>query len=249
MKSAVNVIIITLSLMICSQVHAASITYGQTIDVDGSLRLISPGNVIVFPDGTTLSSATVSTPAITWGGITGDITHQTDLQTVLSTKPTLESNGLLSSSYLPPENIQYVNKSVLDYTPSWFTQGSVWQDLPDFELLFTKTLSETYLQITYTDNIGIYSNSWCNIGVFIDDWAFPICYGSWSGSQYTTTFNQQTLNCLISPVVDVPGATVLIPPGPHVFKVKHRSQYCMYGNYAFDQYGAIRQLVITEVKK
>lgn len=137
-----------------------------------------------------------------------------------------------------PERVLYINRlSISDFQPIWFHQGAIWQAFnPAFALTFNKLSDTSILRVEWSDNVGIYSNSWCNIGLFVDDEQSTNCSGSWSGVSGTSIFNQQFINCVIS------GITA----GTHVIAVKHRSQYCVFGNYAFDNSGLNRYLSVEE---
>jgi hypothetical protein len=104
---------------------------------------------------------------------------------------------------------------------------------PLYDLVVDVPSAQTNLRVTWTDNVGIYDASWCNVGVFFDDQRTPVCWGSWSGVLGTSIFNTQTVSCITH-----------LSPGSHTFSVKHRSEYCMYGNYPFDIVGSPRSLTV-----
>lgn len=137
-----------------------------------------------------------------------------------------------------PDRYLYLKRlSTTDFQAIWFRQGNQWTAFePGFTLDFTKNSDTSLLRVQWSDNVGIYGPSWCNIGIFIDDQLTTTCTGSWSGVVGTTIFNQQTVNCLIPNVLS----------GNHTLSVKHRSQYCVYGNYAFDNEGLNRYLTVEE---
>lgn len=233
MKSIVYVILaIIVSSAYSSTCHAASVTYGETIDIDGGLKILN--GQLCFPDFTCQSTALVNDGSAIWGQITGLIENQTDLQVQLSSKQPL--------SY----PIYRKHVSVLAYTPTWQTQGDEWVTMPEFDTPFVANNDGSYYRITYNDNIGIYSSVWCTVGIFIDDLADPICYGSWTGTPYNTTFNQQTLTCDAFATEAEQGFT-LIPAGQHVLHVKHKSTQCVYGNYVRDRWSTYRSIQIQEL--
>jgi len=235
-----------LSLMTVHVSEAGSIIYGNTIDVSGGLKLVD--GQFCFADNTCMTTAVFSDGSAIWGQISGYIDDQLDLSVKFQTKQDLSekdlpfgyaglnAQGHLSINALPALGFVIVNIPVAGTSPV-FAVNTEWVEIPEYMVVFTKLNQATKLSLRWTDNIGIYSTSWCNIGIFVDDVPEPVCYGAWSGVEYTTVFGQQHLNCTITGELS----------GEHVFKVKHRSQFCMYGNYAIDQYGAMRQFIIQEL--
>jgi hypothetical protein len=137
-----------------------------------------------------------------------------------------------------PERYLYLKRlNTTDFQPVWLRQGAVWTYFePTIGINFSKLSNSSLIRVQWSDNVGIYNNSWCNIGLFVDDALTTTCTGSWSGVVGTTIFNQQTITCLI------PNITA----GDHAITLKHRSQYCVYGNYAFDNEGLNRYLTVEE---
>lgn len=242
----VNVLLLC-SLLLTSSVHAASITYGDNIDVDGLLKLTN--GQLCFADNTCMSTAVFSDGSAIWGQISGYIDNQLDLSIKFATKEDksergiangyapLDNNARLPASFMPRKNYDSTIVSVFGTTPVFHQQGDVWQVLTGFSIDHWKEYSDYLTRIEFTDNIGIAGASWCNIGIFMDDELSPRCFGAWSGSTGDYIFNQQTISCTVSG----------LPLGVHTWTIKHRSQYCVYGNYAFDEFGANRQLIIYEV--
>ncbi len=215
-------------------------TYTNTISSNfANLDYLTVGNVvissnlslantsrIVFPDGTFLSTASIGVGPVGPPGVQGPQGVPGDSGPVGPPGPTA------------PDRYVFVNKlPISDFQPVWLKQGNNWQAFtPSFKLPFTKVEGNSILRVTWADNVGIYNNSWCNIGLFIDSDVATSCTGSWSGVVGTTIFNQQSINCIITGV----------PSGDHELIVKHRSQYCVYGNYAFDSEGSNRFISIEE---
>ncbi len=137
-----------------------------------------------------------------------------------------------------PERILYINRlSIADFVPVWLNQGNSWLPfVPAFSVIFSKISDTSLLRLGWSDNVGIYGASWCNIGLFLDSEAVTNCTGSWSGVTGTTIFNQQNISCVLA----------AIPAGTHSIQVKHRSQYCVFGNYAFDSSGSNRFISVEE---
>ena len=238
--------------------YGGSITFGPTIDVYGGLKL--KDNALCFADGTCQTTALVNDGSAMWGQITGLISNQTDLQNQMNTKEdkankgvangyaSLDSSGRLPASQLSAVNQLRLTKSTSGTTPVWNTDSSSWNEDTSWYLfppvsevqyvVYTKQSETSTLDISLTDNIGTFSNSWCNVGVFVNDSIAPVCSGTWFGISGVMTFNQQVLKCNVS-----------LPAGEYVFKVKHRSKYCAYGNYPStgDDFGTYRQLLVREV--
>jgi len=128
--------------------------------------------------------------------------------------------------------------NVADFVPTWLKTGSTWSTyIVPFTVDFVKTSPSSKLRFSWTDNVGIYGPSWCSVGLFVDTDLTPVCAGSWSGVSASSTFAQQQISCLVDTVAD----------GSHTLEVKHRSQYCVYGNYAFDAVGYNRVITVEEV--
>lgn len=104
-----------------------------------------------------------------------------------------------------------------DQTNAWYTDDSEWLPLADFT--FT-TFENSYVDLRYSDNVGIYGFNWCTLGIFLDDSLVPLVIGAYSGNADSTVFNSVTLHA----------ETQIEVPGLHVLHVRHRSQYCHYGN-------------------
>ena len=125
-----------------------------------------------------------------------------------------------------------------DFVSTWLKQGNSWLALASpFLLHFVKGSEVSRLRVSWSDVVGIYSTNWCNVGLFIDDDIKPVCVGAWSGSPGTTVFSQENIACIVDGV----------PAGNHVLQFKHRSQYCVYGNYAFDDDGLNRVIAVEEL--
>jgi len=227
--------------------EAGSIIYGNTIDISGGVRLVN--GAICFSDLSCMSTAYLEMSEVLWGQIQGAIEDQLDLSVKFQSKQDLVEKdlpfgyaglnaiGKVSLNALPALGIAITKIPVLGTTPAWFSDPSAWVDIVEYSTTFNKLHDVTKLSIRFTDNIGVYNNSWCNIGIFIDAVETPICFGAWSGVEFTTVFGQQSLNCTLTGEFN----------GEHIFTVKHRSQFCMYGNYSTDEYGAMRQLVVQEL--
>jgi len=226
---------------------AGSITYSDQIQISGVLKLVD--SPICFADNTCMTTAVFSDGSSIWGQITGYIDDQLDLSVKFATKEDkidkgaaggyapLDMLGRVPVANLPRSFYDFQNISVAGVTPVIHSQGPTWTTLDTFSINHQKDLATALTRIEYTDNIGTAGAAWCNLGVFMDDEVTPRCFGSWSGITGQYLFNQQSLNCVVSD----------LPIGVHVWTVKHRSQNCIYGNYAFDEYGANRQLTISEV--
>jgi hypothetical protein len=255
-KLAIGIIIITVTALICiHNATAANLTLNSTsVDVDGNLKLTTPGSAYCFADLTCMTTALVNDGTAIWGQITGLIANQTDLQTQMNTKEdksnkgiangyaSLDANTQLPFSQHPHIGVYLRKPNMVGYTPSWQSQGDSWVEMTEFLTMFTKQLPGSRVKLTYQDNIGIAGNLWCVVGIFIDDRQTPVCAGSWSGSPYYTLFGQQSFSCYISP-----GDGAIASTGTHTVKIKHKSENCVYGNYAFDSSSTLRQLEIVEV--
>lgn len=125
-----------------------------------------------------------------------------------------------------------------DFAPVWLKTGSTWTDfVTPFDLSFVKTSDTSKIRVSWADNVGIFGPAWCSVGLFVDTDLLPICAGSWSGVSASSVFNQQQISCIVD--------TVAL--GNHLLTVKHRSQYCVYGNYAFDDVGYNRLITVEEL--
>jgi hypothetical protein len=126
-----------------------------------------------------------------------------------------------------------------NYTGAWTVNKTTWTPL-NVPYEINVTADNSYIRVTWTDNVGIYGPNWCNVGIFIDDNISvpPVCSGAWSGVSGTTIFNQQTLVCILPQLT----------PGFHTVGVYHRSQYCYYGYTAFDLDGGSRKLIIEALQ-
>lgn len=227
------IVSITLSTFIYS--------YALDIELSGEVAV----NSLKFPDGTTQTSAVGAqgpqgpqgpaghSPTLGWSG--DQISIDGFVWGPHLTGPQGPQGPAAPTA---PERILYINKlEISDFQPIWFTQGNSWQAFnPSFELVFNKLSESSIVRVEWSDNVGIYGSKWCNIGLFLDDHIVTGCSGAWSGVPNTTVFNQQNLKCIFNNV----------STGQHKITVKHRSQYCVYGNYAFDQQGSYRLLMAEE---
>jgi len=107
-----------------------------------------------------------------------------------------------------------------DFTNTWFRDPSQW--IESYGLNFTVE-SNTLVELMITENVGIYGNNWCSLGLFLNDATEPFAVGSWSGTSGTTTFNN----------VNLFGVVYILPAGQNTIFLKHMSQYCHYGNAPF----------------
>lgn len=255
-KAAIHICIsLALILMMHIMCYGGSITYGTTIDVYGGLKV--KDNALCFPDNTCMTTALINDGSAIWGQITGLISNQTDLQNQLNLKEdklnkgvangyaSLNSSGRLPLSQSPASAYVKLEKSTSGYTPEWqlnfpsWVEDLTWLTYPETSLpAFIKLEESSKVDVYWTDNVGTYGASWCNVGIFFDDSVNPSCYGSWLGTYGYMNFGQQTIHCNIS-----------LTAGIHSFKIKHRSQHCAYGNYPStgDSFGSQRQLIIREV--
>lgn len=206
-------------IILCCASPVLALDSGLILDDNVTVR------AIVFPDGTAQTTANL-TGAQGIQGIQGEQGIQ----------------GIQGEQGAPapvsPERLLYINRlSIAAFVPMWFTQGNSWTRFnPDFMLTFNKTSDTSILRVSWSDNVGIYNASWCNIGLFVDNVITSGCTGSWSGINGITVFNQQNISCVLSD----------IPSGLHTLYVQHRSQYCVYGNYAFDNQGSNRFISVEE---
>lgn len=183
---------------VLSTVGSLSVGY-DTIDVYGQINLnVSTGlntlRGIRFPDGTLQTTANLVGPQGPQG-IPG---------------PPGVSGGTygfsqLETFYIDPNN-------------EWQTSDT-WQPLTGLIYVIPRN-SYSYVKFDANINIGVYSNNWCSIGLFIDGSTQPYCVNSWSGVGYDTTFNNQTFSCVHAN----------LSAGTHTVQLKHRSQYCHYFN-------------------
>jgi len=232
--------------------QAASITFGTTNDVSGGLRILD--GQLCYPDGTCQSTAITADGSAIWGQISGILSNQTDLQNSLNLKEDKSKKnqvngyaGLDASGKINPDQIfplrvtSYADLPipiiVQGSSPSWQTQGATWVEMPEFAYQFAIWDAQTYVEALYTDSIGTNGSYWCNVGIFIDNAQTPSCYGSWLGSPYGMSFSQQTLICKLGK----------FSVGNHQVRIKHRSQYCAYGNYWTDEYSTMRKLSLKVV--
>lgn len=191
---------------------------------------------VEFPDGTKQTTANLigDTGPVGPQGETGPVGPQGD------TGPQGPKGDACTVSTAPsPVNITFF-KFRPDLTETWFTSAPEWQNLTATPLNFTLFKDNSLIRISYSDNIGINGVNWCNVGVFIDDLVSPLCVASWSGSAGTVSFNHQTMICFL---------TVPLSSGNHTVTLKHRSQYCHYGNYSFIDEGNSRFLSVEEIFK
>lgn len=211
-----------LGLTICYASGPYIYTDNFSVHASGELKF-EPGSYITFGDGSIQHTATLVGPA----GPSGP-----------SGPP--GPAGPPGSAYLSSSDMMYItstSRSSTDFNSSWFTQGNTWQAFePSFQIEFTKNLNDSRLYLLWSDTVGIYNSNWCNIGLFVDDAIEPVCSAAWSGVKNTSIFNTEHFHCTVTG----------ISAGVHVLKVKHRSQYCNYGNFAFDDYGLNKKLVVEE---
>lgn len=251
MKSlTVNICIVLLICLTCSMAQSASLSVNQTVDVDGSIKLLNFGNALIFADGTSVTSAWVNDGTAVWGQITGILANQTDLQNQLNLKEDksnkavangyapLGSNGVLPYAYLPTfsthasVNLPYdVN---LDLT--WQKNSTSWVELTSYGINFNNDIPNATLELTFTDNIGFYADNsqgtYCNLGFFLDSAPTPFCYSTFSGVYGYVTFDQKTIRCLRNNM----------STGSHFVTVKHRSDNCVYGSSPKGEYSTSRFL-------
>lgn len=245
---AVGALTILTVLALACFCSAADISIGDKIGVTGNIKT---NGCIEWADDSIQCNAS----AVDLSGINNylDILNQTDgiqfeqlaLRQVTAEKgqpngyASLDSSGLVPLDQLPVTNYHY-NEARLyttDPEPQWQTQGNVWTSfVPAFTLSIDKLRQNSLLRLTYTDSIGIYSTSWCNVGIFLNDNLIPECTGSWFGIYGTTTYNQQTFSCVVP-----------APQGQYTITARHRSDACIYGIYGFDEYGLNRRLMGEEL--
>lgn len=254
-KAAIHITFaFSMLLMACSLCYGGSITYGNTIDVYGGLKI--KDNALCFADGTCQTTALINDGSAIWGQISGLISNQTDLQNQLNLKEdkakkgavdgyaSLDSSGRLPVNQLPLSGVIGIKHSTAGYTPVWMLEFTSWTEDTSWLIdgqptAFFKSNESSTVDIYWTDNVGTYGAAWCNVGIFVDEETNPACFGSWLGTYGYMNFNQQSLHCNVN-----------LPAGIHSFKVKHRSQHCAYGNYPStnDAFGTQRQLLIREVQ-
>lgn len=236
MSYAKNVSIGLIAFAFWFAVFVPIIAYAADLTIDDAFRITGP----LIVDGVPYQSGTPGppgadghTPVLTWVG------DQIAIDGVASGPRLTGPQGPPGESGpTGPSRILYVTRwGIADFQPVWFTQGKRWDSFsPTFSLDFTKESDTSILRLEWSDNVGIYNNSWCNIGLFIDNSEIPSCAGSWSGVVGTTIFNQHTISCVVGSVLS----------GSHTIEVRHRSQYCVYGNYAFDSGGLSRFVSVEE---
>ena len=104
-----------------------------------------------------------------------------------------------------------------DQANTWYTDDSEWLPLADFTFSIENS---SYVDLRYSDNVGIYGFKWCTLGIFLDNLPVPLVIGAYSGNADSTVFNSITLYA----------ETQIDNLGLHTLHVRHRSQYCHYGN-------------------
>jgi hypothetical protein len=233
---------------------AATVDFGSVATtVDGPF-VLTPGSCINFGDGSGLCSGHLPDVGAIWGNITGILSNQQDLWAQLQQKEekvnkgvpngyaSLDPTGKVPSNQLPAlaggATVTGTRQYSWQFAGEWVYQGAAWADMnPVFTVSFNKLSPSSYLRLSWSDNVGIYHTNWCNVGLFLDDnLTAPVCVGAWSGVPNTTVFNQQFISCI----------AYNIPVGAHIIRVKHRSQYCTYGNFAFDDFGLQKILTVEE---
>lgn len=121
----------------------------------------------------------------------------------------------------------------------WLTNSSTWVDLTG-PVAYTVKHYPSLTHFTYAENIGVTGSSWCKLGLFIDDAPEPACVSSYSGVAGSITFNSVTFQCVALSVQNPDFSQ------QHTFRIKHISQYCHYGNSAFDTVGVSRFTLVQE---
>jgi len=245
MRKAVITYMLMLTIISAAKLcYGGSISAGQTVDVSGGLRLLD--GQVCFPDLTCMSTAVFSDGSAIWGQITGYIDDQLDLSIKFATKEDKASKniadgyaGLDSYARLNPSAMPMLGKTshnipVAGTSPEWQVNVLDWTTIDAFSVGVVTYQPSSRLNIKWSDNVGVYHTNWCNIGIFLDEQL--VCGGAWSGVYNNTFFSQQSLDCL----------SQVIGAGLHNVTVKHRSQYCVYGNYVTDDGGATRSLRIKE---
>jgi hypothetical protein len=240
----------TYALLILSLlVFLSTRVFASSVELTGEVKIDS----LKFPDGTSQTTANLvgatgatgavgpagHSPSLGWSG------DQISIDSFIFGPHLTGPQGPQGESApVGPERILYINRlTSSDFVPVWLrqcTKGqpcSLWQSFsPVFNLTFNKLSDTSILRLSWSDNVGIFDNCWCNIGLFIDDQATTNCAGSWSGVTGAIIFNQQNISCVVSGLA----------AGSHTVQVKHRSQYCVFGNYAFDNAGLNRFISVEE---
>lgn len=120
-----------------------------------------------------------------------------------------------------------------DDSPVWFRDAENW--LPLKEITFNTSVADSSVSVSYTDNVGITGSNWCSLGLFVDDVVDNGFVSSFTGSPNAIIFNSATITGLFNN----------LSLGSHTVKIKHKSQFCHYGNSA-DSTLVSRNLLITE---
>ena len=267
---------ITLSITLLGSMpcQGGSIIYGTSIDVSGDLKVLDGS--LIFPDGTFMTSASSGGggvwgfitgnlsaqtdlvnyvnsfvfESLVWGEITGEIANQIDLSSKFTTKQDLveknknngyaglDDDGRLLARQMPIVNPVEKSVPVFNTSPTWQNQGFTWVELPEYTTAFNRVRPYSDINLHLTDSVGVSGFAWCNLGIFINDATTPVCYGSWTGSYSSNTFQQINLDCIV-PYLHLPEHSTI--------RVKHRSEFCAYGNYWTDEFSTMRKLTIKEL--
>lgn len=216
------------------QAQAASMTFGESNDIEGGLHLLD--GCIKWADNTLTCTNPSDTSAV-WGEITGIIQNQQDLQSALDLKASINpSDRKLKTEHIPIMTYDAVWSVPVNATNlAWQSQGLTWVEIPEYGFQFTTFNNIMTTDIYLSENIGIQGSSWCNLGVFIDDNVNPVCSWSFSGNPYAMVFQSQTLFCSLGRLTS----------NNHHLHIKHRSQNCVYGNY-WDEQSIQRQILLRE---
>jgi hypothetical protein len=235
---------------------AADFSVGSKINVSGNM--VYSSGCIEWPDGLQCGVLNSSLQTDISALQAEDLRQNADIQSreLISNKGVsggyapLDDSGRLPINFLPlviTHPAQKIAMAVSSSDPPWLEPVLVngvrqWVDFPDLYTPIYKLQASSRLHVHWSDNVGIYSNNWCNVQivVFRSGSSTPqaTCNGSWSGVTNTTIFNQQHLDCLL----DVTSS------GNFDVRVRHRSGYCMYGNHAYDDDGITRSFSIQEVQ-
>lgn len=149
-------------------------------------------------------------------------------------KGDLGAGGVFSQS---PINFQY-HSIPANLQNAWYTDADTWNVLLE-PIYFNVYAVDSIVKVTLHENIGIYGDSWCNLGLFIDAESVPTCTASFSGTPNNASFNAQQFVCFLP----------ALSTGVHAFKFTHRSQLCHYGNAAIDAIGISRFVEFQEIYK
>jgi len=104
-----------------------------------------------------------------------------------------------------------------DLENTWATSDT-YQPLAD--IIYDQIDPLAMVELTYSDNVGIFGLSWCTVSVYLDEALQPLVSGSYSGVDSISTFTNFVLYA----------KAVSSGSGLHTLHVRHKSQYCHYGN-------------------